>query len=215
MVRRLYPGGPAQARFIGRHGPDGEVIGSFTLQAANSAQVPQMMALGVHRMDRLFSDAFEAGFLQRDSTLDQPPPPPLPVEEEEVKEARPETKAAPAPVVYSVQVVAPNPQTYNSALAHLRTVPGVARVDQLNIAIGDVSNFNVIYRGDVGTLRSVLAGRGWTVEATANGLRMLPPRGVINTTPQQLRPPPGPTNTVEPPATNTTPQPAPTPGAAP
>ncbi|MBA3526361.1 MAG: heavy-metal-associated domain-containing protein [Pseudomonadota bacterium] len=211
MIHRLYPGGPAQARFIGRHGPDREVIGGFTLQAANSAQLPQMMALGVQRMDRLFSDAFDAGLLQRDPTLDQPPPPPPPLEEDGSEDKPSETRTAPsAPVVYTVQIVAPNALTYNSALAHLRTVPGVARVDQLNIVIGDVSNFNVVYRGDINTLRSILAGRGWGVEVTGNGLRMFPPRGVINTTPQPLRPPPGePANSVEPQSNTVSPAPAP------
>ncbi|MDQ3471465.1 MAG: hypothetical protein M3428_03665, partial [Pseudomonadota bacterium] len=121
----------------------------------------------------------------------------------------------PAPVVYTVQLVAPNAQTYNSALAHLRTVPGVARVDQINIVVGAVSNFTVVYRGDLESLRSILAGRGWGAEVTGNGLRMFPPRGVINTTPQPLQPPPtAPTNTVEP-ATNTTSLSTPAPGGAP
>ena len=211
MVHRLYPGGPAQARFIGRHGPDGEVVGSFTLQAANSAQLPQMMALGVQRMDRLFSDALAAGFLQRDPTLDQPPPPPLPIEEEEPEEQRTERPAAPAPVVYTVQVVAPNAQTYNSALAHLRTVPGVTRVDQINIAVGDVSNFTVVYRGDLQALGSILAGRGWGVVSTGGGLRMFVRPGVINTTPTPLGPPPQQPATPPEPQTNTV-SPAPAPG---
>jgi hypothetical protein len=196
MVHRLYPGGPAQARFIGRHGPDGEVVGSFTLQAPNSAALPQMMAQGVQRMDRLFSDAFAAGFLQRDPTLDQPPPPPLPLDElleEERPAQRPTTSpATSAPASYTVQLVAPNAQTYNSALAHLRTVPGVTSVNQVNIAVGAVSNFNVTYRGDIETLRSILAGRGWGVEASGNVLRMFPPRGVINTSPQPVGPQPQP-----------------------
>ena len=34
QLQRLYPGGPARARFIGRHGPDNEIIGGFTLTAA-------------------------------------------------------------------------------------------------------------------------------------------------------------------------------------
>src|SRR3954462_2607156 len=36
QLQRLYPSGPARARFIARHGPDGEVVGGFTLTAANS-----------------------------------------------------------------------------------------------------------------------------------------------------------------------------------
>ena len=50
QVQRLYPGGPARARFIARHGPDNEIVGGFTLTAANSDALPQMMAEGVRRM---------------------------------------------------------------------------------------------------------------------------------------------------------------------
>ena len=31
QLQRLYPGGPARARFIGRHGPDNELVGGFTI----------------------------------------------------------------------------------------------------------------------------------------------------------------------------------------
>ena len=188
MVHRLYPGGPAKARFIGRHGPDGEIIGGFELSIANGAAIPQLMAAGVQRMDRLFADAFAAGRLRRDPSLNQPPPPPLP--EEELLPDR-------APVTYTIQVVAPNAVTYNSALAHLRAVPGVDGVQQMNIALGSVSNFFVSYRGDIGTLRSVLVSRGWGVDVVGNQLRMY----VRPTTPAPApapAPEAPPANTVEP-----------------
>ena len=187
MVHRLYPGGPAKARFIGRHGPDGEFIGGFELSVANSGAIPQLMAAGVQRMDRLFADAYAAGRLRRDPSLNQPPPPPLP--EEELETQRP-------PATYTVQVVAPNAATYNSALAHLRAVPGVQSVQQMNIALGDVSNFFVSYRGDLGSLRSVLVSRGWGVDVVGNQLRMhvLPP-SPTTPAPQPQAPP---ANAVEP-----------------
>jgi hypothetical protein len=168
-IQRLYPGGPARARFIGRHGPDGEIIGGFELTAPNSAALPQMMAQGAARMDRLFVAAYEAGRLRRDPTLNQPePPPPPPEEEEDEVQAR----QAIAPATFRVGVAAANAATYNSALAHLRAVPGVTRVQQVNIAFGDVSYFFVTYRGDLGTLRSVLAGRGWGAEVSGGELRV-------------------------------------------
>src|SRR5205085_3811160 len=77
QLQRLYPGGPARGRFIARHGPDGEIVGGFTLTAASSDQVPAMMAQGVERMDQLFADALAAGRLVRDNSLDLPPPPPV------------------------------------------------------------------------------------------------------------------------------------------
>ncbi|HYI42139.1 MAG TPA: hypothetical protein VD768_00745, partial [Sphingomicrobium sp.] len=80
--------------------------------------------------------------------------------------------------------------------------------------LGAVSNFNVHYRGDLETLRSILAGRGWGVESTGSGLRMFVRQGVINPTPTPVRPLP------QPPANSTDPQtnsaiPAPAPGATP
>src|SRR5207302_9288542 len=78
QLQRLYPGGPARARFIARHGPDNQVVGGFTLTAPNSDAIPVMMAQGVQRIDALFSQALAAGALARDPSLNQPPPPVLP-----------------------------------------------------------------------------------------------------------------------------------------
>ena len=172
MVHRLYPGGPARARFIGRHGPDREIIGGFDLSAPNSAAMPQMMEEGARRMDQLFARAFASGRLQRDPTLNLPEPPPLPPEEVEEEEEQAQRPAA----TLQVGVVAPNAATYNSALAHLRAVPGVTNVQQVNIALGSTSFFNVTFRGNIGALRSVLVSRGWGVDGAGSQLRMYVPR---------------------------------------
>jgi len=200
QVHRLYPGGPAKARFIGRHGPDGEIIGGFDLTAPNSAGIRQMMEEGVQRMDQLFARAFAAGVLRRDPSLNLPPPPPPPPEE------IPET--LPPPVSIQVQVTTPNAVTYNSALAHLRAVPGVTSVQQVNIALGNVSNFFVAYRGSPNALRSVLVSRGWAVDVVGNQLTMYVPRPTATapaTQPeQQPQPQAPPSNTVEPEPQNRT-----------
>src|SRR3982751_1915298 len=121
QVQRLYPGGPARARFIGRHGPDNQIVGGFTLTAANSEAIPAMMAQGVQRMDQLFGQALAAGALSRDPSLNQPPPPPLleqPVE-------KPVAKPTNAGNAYQVQVTGSDVNTYNFAMAHLRTLTGI------------------------------------------------------------------------------------------
>jgi hypothetical protein len=161
-VHRLYPGGPAKAQFIGRHGPDGEIVGGFTLTAANSGAIPAMMAEGVRRMDQVFTAAFNAGALRRDSTLNLPPPPPPPEQ----------PQAPHAAVQYQVAVVTPNAATYNSALAHLRAVPGVTLVQQVNIGIGDTSYFYVTYAGDLSTLRSIMVSRGWGADISGGQLKV-------------------------------------------
>lgn len=166
-LHRAYPGGPARARFIGRHGPDGEIIGGFDLSAPNSAGIARMMDEGVRRMDELFTAAYAQGRLKRDSSLNLPPPPPPPPEEVEEQQH--------APTRYQVGVAAPNAATYNSAIAHLRAVPGVDRVEQVNIALGGTSYFFITYRGDLGTLRSILVSRGWGVDVSGGQLRMYVP----------------------------------------
>src|SRR6476620_2852792 len=83
QLQRLYPGGPARARFIARHGPDNEIIGGFTLTAQNSDGIAAMMAEGAQRIDQLYSNAMASGRLNRDSSLNLPPPPVLPALPEE------------------------------------------------------------------------------------------------------------------------------------
>ena len=197
MVHRLYPGGPAKARFIGRHGPDGEIIGGFDLTARNSAGLDEMMTEGARRMDELFVAAYHDGRLRRDPTLNLPEPPPPPPEDLQIQHA---------PVQYQVGVVAPNAVTYNSALAHLRAVPGVERVEQVNIALGGTSYFFITYRGELSTLRSVLMSRGWGADIGGNQLRMYVPRPVPATPapqPQPQQPAPA-TNTTTPATQNRT-----------
>src|SRR5438270_10116181 len=78
QLQRLYPGGPARGRFIARHGPDNEIVGGFTLTAANGDGIPAMLAEGAQRIDQIYAQALAAGRLTRDSSLDLPPPPVLP-----------------------------------------------------------------------------------------------------------------------------------------
>jgi hypothetical protein len=192
MVHRLYPGGPARARFIARHGPDGAIVGGFDLTAPNSAAIPQMMDEGVRRMDALFTGAFRSGALHRDSTLNLPPPPPPPVEE-----TQPVQHAA---TRYQVALNAPNAATYNSATAHLRAVPGVDKVEQVNIALGQTSYFYVTYRGTIGSLAAILSSRGWQTSVSGGVLNMSVPRPA----PPQQQPQPAtlPVSQPQTPATN-------------
>ena len=181
QVQRLYPGGPARGRFIARHGPDNEVVGGFTLNAANG-DVPAMMAEGVRRMDEIFSNALAAGRLVRDTSLNQPPPPVLP-------ELPVETKPV-APVQqfnsYQVQVSGGNVNFYNFAMAHLRTLPGVQSATPQQINPGGTSYILVNYRGDIAQLAAALSGRGWVVDFSGTVVRI----HASSDKPPELPPPP-------------------------
>jgi len=195
QLQRLYPGGPARARFIARHGPDNEVVGGFTLTALNSDGIPAMMAEGVRRMDEVFSTALAAGRLQRDPSLNLPPPP---VElAPEVPIAKP-TNIANA---YQVQISGKDVKIYNFAMAHLRTLPGIESATPQQINPGGTSYVLVAYRGDIASLAAALSARGWQTDYSGTVVHMRassdnpppipPPPPPVQPQPQATTPPPG------------------------
>jgi hypothetical protein len=213
QFQRAYPGGPASARFVGFHGPDREPIGSFTISGPAGVSALQIMREGVNRMDEMFARALQSGRLIRDTSLDIPLPPPPPPEEiiEEVATAAP----TPGRVwSYQVQIVSPDVNVYNFAMAHLRTTAGVEGIAVVAVNPNGVSYVNVTYRGDVGNLRSALIARGWAVTQTGFVLRM----SSTGERPPALPPPPAPP-AAPPPAQPTPippqPQPQPQPGNRP
>lgn len=166
QLQRLYPGGPARARFIARHGPDNEIVGGFTLTAANSDGIAAMMAAGAQRMDQLYAQALAAGRLTRDSSLDLPPPPLLP--------ALATKPVAPVSLAnsFQVQVSGKNVNFYNFAMAHLRTLPGVESATPQQINPGGTSYILVKYKGDISQLAAALSARGWIVEAVGTVVKI-------------------------------------------
>ena len=166
QVQRLYPGGPARARFIARHGPDNQIVGGFALTAPNSEGIPAMMAEGVQRMDQLFSQALAAGALSRDPSLNQPPPPPLPELPAEKPAAKPTTTAN----AYQVQVSGSDVNIYNFAMAHLRTLTGIQSATPQLISPKGTSYILVTYHGDISQLAAALSARGWTVETSGGNV---------------------------------------------
>jgi hypothetical protein len=194
QLQRLYPGGPARGRFIAKHGPDGEIIGGFTLTASNSDAIPAMMAQGAERIDALFGQALAAGRLNRDSSLDLPPPPVLPELPTQPKAAAPVS----AFTQIQVQVTGKNVNIYNFAMAHLHTLAGVQSATPQQINPGGTSYILVSYKGSIAQLAAALSGRGWVAEAAGSVIR-------IHSTSDKPPPIPPPTPVVPaaPAATNT------------
>ena len=194
QLQRLYPGGPARGRFIAKHGPDGEIIGGFTLTASNSDAIPAMMAQGAERIDALFGQALAAGRLNRDSSLDLPPPPVLPELPTQPKAAAPVS----AFTQIQVQVTGKNVNIYNFAMAHLHTLAGVQSATPQQINPGGTSYILVSYKGSIAQLAAALSGRGWVAETAGSVIR-------IHSTSDKPPPIPPPTPVVPaaPAATNT------------
>jgi hypothetical protein len=203
QVQRLYPGGPARARFIARHGPDNEIVGGFVLTAPNSEAIPAMMAEGVRRMDQLFSEALAAGALSRDPSLNQPPPPPMPELPVEQAVAKPANTGN----AFQVQVTGPDVTMYNFAMAHLRTLAGIDSATPQLISPSGTSYILVKYKGSIAQLAAALSGRGWIV--TTSGGNVVTLKSASNK-PPALPPPPPPLAVQPPPGPVPQPQPQPT-----
>ncbi len=167
QLQRAYPGGPALAHFIARHGPDNAIVGGFTLTAPNSEAIPAMMAQGAQRIDAIFTQALANGQLSRDPSLNLPPPP--------VQEA-PVQAAPPKPVNvannYQIQVTGNDVIIYNFAMAHLRTLPGITSATPQQINPTGTSYVLVSYRGSIAQLAAALSGRGWVVDFSGTVVRM-------------------------------------------
>jgi hypothetical protein len=171
QVRRLYPGGPAVATFTGSFGADRELLGSFTLRADSSADLPRMMAEGVRRMDALYTSWLAAGGLNPDPSLLPPPPPPV---EEEVEEEV--TEEAPSDQVIQMAVTSPY-----SPVGWLRSIPGVRSVQEIGAQV-----LVVRYRGSAGQLAAALNARGWQT-SSASGVFTI--TGYAPPAPQPAQPP--------------------------
>ena len=167
-LHREYPGGPAVARFVGRHGPDGEILGGFELTAKDSGDIPRMMAEGVARMDQLFTLALANGRLHRDSSLiiAEPPPP--------VEEVIEPVKAVIAPRIIQLQILTRDETGLSSAFGAIRSIAGVDAVSPRNTAIGGWSILLVTYRGEPSALAGAMSAHGWAVSNVGGTLRVNP-----------------------------------------
>ncbi len=161
QLRHFYPGGPVAATFMARSGPDSRPLGSVTLRAANSAELPEVMELGVQKLDGLFRQALAAGLLTPDPSLIVPEPPPPPEEEEDEVADTTATAQAAARVI---QIVVEGPL---SPANMLRGFGGVRSVTEIGRAV-----IVVTYSGSQSALQTALASRGWTVSSDVGGLRV-------------------------------------------
>jgi hypothetical protein len=171
-IDRTWPGGPATATFTARHGPDGIVVGRFTLHADNSDGIPKMLDEGVDRIDSLYSQGFGSGLLNPDQSLviEQPADADLTSNAMEA-DADAAITAATTDVgtAYTVQVDTPDATALGQAEAALRSVPGVRAASTTSLALGGVSVMRINFQGDAAALRIALAARGWKVEDQGGG----------------------------------------------
>ena len=193
---RSYPGGPVIGVFHARHGPDNQLLGSFTLRVGSAAGLPQLLDAGVKRMDDLFQTALRDGSLSVDPSL-SPPPPPTPVATDEAVDESGDTLAEIVGDVGSgtpglpvtIQFDTPSASAVANTESLLRGIPGVRSAATSSLALGGVSLMRVTYDGDPDALKAALEVRGFQVLGSGQTLRirrapqLLPPSVPNDTTP--------------------------------
>lgn len=188
-LERQWPGGPVRGTFTARYGPDRKLIQSFTLVANDEASLPAMLDQAVKRLDGIYNDALAQGLLRPDPTLrnsnpadpalaaiiaaaaqqegaaptgDVPAVPPVPGQAPAPVVAPPPAPEAKATTI-TVQFASPDGRAVDSAMASVRSVPGVRGAATTSVAVGGTSVMRVTFAGSTEELRDALRARGWTV----------------------------------------------------
>ena len=189
-LHRLYPGGPAVAHFTGSFGPDRQLLGSFTMTAKDSADMPRLMAEGVHRMDDMFAAALANGIVRGDQSLITQPPPP-PIEEATLDTPRAATATTTASA-FTLQLVltSPNAGALGAAVAEIRSIAGVTAVSEPGAGAGGKTVLSVTFLGDGAAFAAALRARGFAADSSGNSVRAA--RGTATAPAANSSPPPPP-----------------------
>jgi hypothetical protein len=173
-LRRLFPGGPISGLFVARHGPDGGVLGSFTLNAPNPAGLDAMLDEGVKGVDALYVRSLSTGALAPDPTLTIEEPA-VPFDDMIANNAEDPLatiidQQVATPVTFQIQ--AADGAELDQALAAIRSVPGASPPAVVSLVIGGQSSVSSSFTGDIGQLSAALAARGWRAEGSGTELRL-------------------------------------------
>jgi len=176
-IERSWPGGPVTGHFSARYGPDNQYIGSFTLQAARSADIPKMMAEGVKRIDALYTQALNNGQLRPDPSLVIEKPVDA-VELTNIAELDSLLAAMPsesggAGTAYSLQVDTPSAASVGEIEGLIRSVPGVSAAATTSLALGGTSIMQATFNGPAEQLRAGLEARGFIVTGSGTTIRIV------------------------------------------
>ena len=172
---RQWPGGPVIGAFEARHGPDADLLTSFTLRVGNADGLPQLLDAGVKRIDDAYQEALRTGLLHPDIAL-SPTPTAATLDNATGIDALDDPMDEPAtdlPVVQiGVQYDTPGPGAVSATEALLRSIPGVRSAVTGSLALGGTSIMRVAFAGDPELLKAQLESRGLQVFGSGASLRI-------------------------------------------
>ena len=159
-----YPGGPVQATFIARHGPDATELGRFTLQASGDG-LAAMLDDGVRRTDAIFAEALRDGRLRSEPDLTAGLAPLAAIG----PDIGTPTEAAAVGAGIDAEVVTPDARSWNDTEAALRSVPTVTGVTLLSLSLGGTSRIVIAHSDSLDVLAYHLDQRGFRLAPSAGG----------------------------------------------
>ncbi|WP_375381298.1 heavy-metal-associated domain-containing protein [uncultured Sphingomonas sp.] len=171
---RQWPGGPVIGVFEARHGPDNDLLTSFTLRVGNADGLPQLLDTGVKRIDDAYQDALRSGLLHPDMAL-SPPPSATPDNAtddgglDNLMDAPDETAAV---TQVGIQYDTPTPGAVSATEALVRSITGVRSAVTASLALGGTSVMRVAFAGDPDLLKAQLEARGLQVFGSGTTLRI-------------------------------------------
>lgn len=177
-LERQWPGGPVKGFFAARYGPDNDLLGSFTLSAANEAGVPKMLDEAIARLNGIYTQALLDGRLRTDPSLVIEEPvdvgeldlgnlSDIPLEVSDGVGAVQQGVAS-----LSIQFETPDVASVSQGEALLRSVPGVKSAATSSLALGGVSVMQVSFDGSIDALKTALQARGLQVSGSGSTLRI-------------------------------------------
>ncbi len=160
-LERRYPGGPVSGTFAARHGPDGILLGRFSLRTGSAGGLDAMLDEAVRRIDLMYATALRAGQLKSEAALSI--------------DLAPEESAAPVIAVENVSgveamVVTPNAASLAALDQSLAAAPSVTGTTIVSLSLGGTSRIRIGHSDSYDMLIWGLDQRGWRLQPIQGGL---------------------------------------------
>ncbi|MGL4541956.1 MAG: heavy-metal-associated domain-containing protein [Polymorphobacter sp.] len=164
-LTRSFPGGPIDALFIARHGPDATELGRFALRAPTTAGLDTMLDAGARGIDTIYARALQEGRLRSEPDLIAAMEP---IESAGAVFDAAEVVAAAA----GIELLVPTPDSaaWQSYEALLRSVPTVSGVTLTSLSIGGSTRVLLGFTDSRAMLDYQLYLKGLTLVPTPTGL---------------------------------------------
>jgi hypothetical protein len=172
-LTRSWPGGPIDALFVARHGPDATELGRFSLRTNSPAGLDAMLDTGVRQVDAIYAQALRDGRLRAEPDLSADLAP--------IVSAAPIIATTDAGVDVSsggidAEVATPDSSDWTAIERKLRATPTVTGVTLTSLSLGGSSRI-VIRHNDTRELLDY-----WLDQ---NALRLVPVAGGLLLRPRE------------------------------